>query len=48
MYAILGESIGKLESSFYNFAIGTIILGIALLFWGKVHYPLRLKHQNGN
>lgn len=35
MYAVLGESIGKLESSFYNFAVGTIILGIALLFFGK-------------
>ncbi|GEN85287.1 DMT family transporter [Oceanobacillus sojae] len=35
LYAILGESIGKLESSLYNFVVGTIILGIALLFWGK-------------
>lgn len=35
LYAILGESIGKLESSLYNFIVGTIILGIALLFWGK-------------
>lgn len=35
MYAVLGESIGKLESSLYNFAVGTIILGIALLFLGK-------------
>lgn len=35
MYAVLGESIGKLESSLYNFAFGTIILGVALLFWGK-------------
>ncbi|WP_040981256.1 DMT family transporter [Oceanobacillus jeddahense] len=35
IYAVLGESIGKLESSLYNFAVGTIILGVALLFWGK-------------
>lgn len=35
IYAELGESIGKLESSLYNFAVGSIILGIALLFLGK-------------
>lgn len=35
MYASLGETIGKLESSLYNFAVGTIILGVALLFFGK-------------
>lgn len=35
MYASLSETIGKLESSLYNFAVGTIILGIALLFFGK-------------
>ena len=35
MYAVLGDSIGELESSLNNFAIGTIILGIALLFLGK-------------
>ncbi|GIO22684.1 DMT family transporter [Oceanobacillus sp. J11TS1] len=35
IYAVLGESIGKLESSLYNFVVGTIILGVALLFWGK-------------
>ncbi|MCC9621906.1 DMT family transporter [Thalassospira sp. MA62] len=35
MYASLGETIGKLESSLYNFAVGTIILGVALLFLGK-------------
>ncbi len=35
LYAILGESIGKLESSLYNFVVGTIIHGIAMLFWGK-------------
>lgn len=35
IYAVLGESIGKLESSLYNFVFGTVILGVALLFWGK-------------
>jgi len=35
IYSVLGESIGKLESSLYNFVFGTMILGVALLFWGK-------------
>ncbi|MGO3049830.1 EamA-like transporter family protein [Staphylococcus casei] len=35
IYAVLGDHIGKLESSLYNFSIGSIILGIALLFLGK-------------
>ncbi|MCG7337762.1 DMT family transporter [Staphylococcus sp. ACRSN] len=35
IYAVLGDQIGKLESSLYNFAIGSIILAIALLFLGK-------------
>ncbi|WP_165998903.1 DMT family transporter [Bacillus sp. Cs-700] len=35
IYGELGKSIGKLESSFYNFAVGTIIIGIVVLFLGK-------------
>lgn len=35
LYAGLGATIGKLESSLYNFAVGSVILGIALLFFGK-------------
>ena len=35
IYAVLGDHIGKLESSLYNFAVGSIILAIALLFLGK-------------
>ncbi|MNI33525.1 hypothetical protein D3C73_874810 [compost metagenome] len=35
IYGVLGQSIGKLESSFYNFAVGTVIIGIILLFFGK-------------
>lgn len=35
IYAVLGDHIGKLESSLYNFAIGSVILAIALLFLGK-------------
>lgn len=33
--AVLGNQIGKLESSLYTFIIGSIILGVALLFLGK-------------
>ena len=35
IYGELGKSIGKLESSFYNFAVGTVIIGIVVLFLGK-------------
>ena len=35
IYGELGNSIGKLESSFYNFFAGTIIIGIIMLFFGK-------------
>jgi bacterial/archaeal transporter family-2 protein len=35
IYGELGKSIGKLESSFYNFFVGTIILTVVLLFLGK-------------
>lgn len=35
IYGELGNSVGKLESSFYNFFVGTIIISIVLLFLGK-------------
>ncbi|MCO7127609.1 DMT family transporter [Sporolactobacillus shoreicorticis] len=35
IYGLLGNSIGKLESSLYNFMTGTIILAIVILFLGK-------------
>ncbi|MBN9653984.1 DMT family transporter [Halobacillus sp. GSS1] len=35
IYGELGETVGKLESSFYNFFVGSIILGIVLLFLGQ-------------
>lgn len=35
VYGELGQTIGKLESSFYNFAAGSIILGLIVLFFGK-------------
>ncbi|MGQ7889293.1 DMT family transporter [Paenibacillus sp. WC2504] len=35
IYGELGKSIGKMESSFYNFFVGSIIIAIVLLFFGK-------------
>ncbi|MBN3555586.1 DMT family transporter [Fictibacillus nanhaiensis] len=39
IYGELGKTIGKLESSFYNFFVGAIILGIVVLFLGKGFLP---------
>ncbi|MDO3411623.1 DMT family transporter [Saccharibacillus sp. CPCC 101409] len=39
IYAELGKSIGQLETSFYNFLAGSIILGLLWLFFGKGHLP---------
>ena len=35
IYGELGKTIGKLETSFYNFFVGAIILGLLWLFFGK-------------
>ncbi|RAS75971.1 DMT family transporter [Priestia endophytica] len=35
IYAELGKTIGKLETSFYNFFMGSIIVGLIWLFAGK-------------
>ncbi|MCM3782339.1 DMT family transporter [Neobacillus mesonae] len=35
IYAELGKTIGKLETSFYNFFVGAIIMGLIWLFFGK-------------
>lgn len=35
IYGQLGETIGKLETSFYNFFMGTLIMGLLWLFFGK-------------
>ena len=32
---VLGESIGELETSFYNFFMGSIIMGLIWIFFGK-------------
>jgi bacterial/archaeal transporter family-2 protein len=35
IYGELGKTIGQLETSFYNFFMGSIILGLLWLFFGK-------------
>lgn len=35
IYAELGKSLGQVETSFYNFAMGSIIVGLLWLFFGK-------------
>lgn len=35
IYAELGKSIGQLESSLYNFVVGSVILALLVLFFGK-------------
>lgn len=35
IYGQLGETIGQLETSFYNFFMGTLLLGLLMLFFGK-------------
>jgi bacterial/archaeal transporter family-2 protein len=35
IYGELGKSIGQLETSFYNFFMGSIIMGLLWLFFGK-------------
>ncbi|RSL28678.1 EamA-like transporter family protein, partial [Salibacterium salarium] len=35
IYGELGKTIGQLETSFYNFFMGSIIIGLLWLFFGK-------------
>ena len=35
IYAELGKSIGQIETSFYNFIMGSIIMGLLWIFFGK-------------
>lgn len=35
IYGELGKAIGQLETSFYNFFMGSIIMGILWIFFGK-------------
>ncbi|MGE7903539.1 DMT family transporter [Peribacillus sp. NPDC094092] len=42
IYAELGKTIGQIETSFYNFFMGTVIMGLLWLFFGigKLSYIL--------
>lgn len=35
IFAELGKTIGQLETSFYNFFVSSIIVGLIWIFWGK-------------
>ncbi|WP_347551526.1 DMT family transporter [Pseudalkalibacillus hwajinpoensis] len=35
IYGELGETVGELETTFYNFAVGSLIMGILWVFFGK-------------
>jgi hypothetical protein len=35
IYGELGKTIGQLETSFYNFSMGSVIMGLLWLFFGK-------------
>ncbi|APH66908.1 DMT family transporter [Bacillus spizizenii] len=43
IYAELGKTIGQIETSFYNFFMGSIILGLLWLFFGKGELSYTLK-----
>ncbi|WP_409509365.1 DMT family transporter [Bacillus spizizenii] len=43
IYAELGKTIGQIETSFYNFFMGSIILGLLWLFFGKGEISYTLK-----
>jgi len=44
----LGKTVGKLESSYYIFIMGTLILGLTTLFAGKGNLPYVLKAPKWN
>jgi bacterial/archaeal transporter family-2 protein len=43
IYAELGKTIGQIETSFYNFFMGSIIMGLLWLFFGKGKLSYTLK-----
>ncbi|MCY8042103.1 DMT family transporter [Bacillus spizizenii] len=43
IYAGLGKTIGQIETSFYNFFMGSIIMGLLWLFFGKGELSYTLK-----
>ncbi|CCU56854.1 DMT family transporter [Bacillus subtilis] len=43
IYAELGKTIGQIETSFYNFFMGSIIMGLLWLFFGKGELSYTMK-----
>lgn len=43
IYAELGKTVGQIETSFYNFFMGSIIMGLLWLFFGKGELSYTLK-----
>lgn len=43
IYAELGKTIGQIETSFYNFFMGSIIMGLLWIFFGKGDLSYTLK-----
>lgn len=43
IFAELGKTIGQIETSFYNFFMGSIIMGLLWLFFGKGELSYTLK-----
>lgn len=43
IYAELGKTVGQVETSFYNFFMGSIIMGLLWIFFGKGDLSYTLK-----
>jgi len=43
IYAELGKTVGQIETSFYNFFMGSIIMGLLWIFFGKGDLSYTLK-----
>lgn len=43
IYAELGKTVGQVETSFYNFFMGSIIMGLLWIFFGKGNLSYTLK-----
>lgn len=48
IYAELGKTVGQIETSFYNFFMGSIIMGLLWLFFGKGDLSYTLKAPKWN
>ncbi len=48
IYGELGANVGQLEATFYNFAVGSLILGLLWLFLGKGKLSYAVKAPKWN